>query len=172
MEIVCPLGRTNLLSNFLDNLWHFLWCVYFDLMALKFFNKPFATGGLGCRVCIYLTSAPFQRESNLKGWKNNPLLQKLIHESWNWPSEMLSKSITIFVTTALSTVHEILKVFYLIWVSDGEVQPNECLPVNDVLDVFMHTLVVSPPVWLDVKCNLGKHAERHITGDFTCLQVF
>lgn len=28
-------------------------------------------------------------------------------------------------------------------------------PVNDVLDVVMHTLIVSSSVWLDVECNLG-----------------
>lgn len=37
----------------------------------------------------------------------------------------------------------------------------DSLPVDDVLDVVMHTLVVSPYVWLDVKCDLRKHAERH-----------
>lgn len=35
------------------------------------------------------------------------------------------------------------------------------LPVNDVLDVVVHTLVVSSSVRLDVKGNLGKHAEGH-----------
>ncbi len=54
-------------------------------------------------------------------------------------------------------------VLFLSWVSDEEAQPDECLPVNDVLDVVMHALVVSSSVWLDVKCNLGKqndHSQR------------
>lgn len=28
-------------------------------------------------------------------------------------------------------------------------------PVNDVLDVVVHALIVSSSVWLDVECNLG-----------------
>lgn len=41
--------------------------------------------------------------------------------------------------------------------SDGG---DKCLPVNDILDVVMHTLVVSSSVRLDVKCNLGKRRDR------------
>lgn len=40
-------------------------------------------------------------------------------------------------------------------------QKELSLPVNDVLDVVVHTLVVSSSVRLDVKRNLGKHAEGH-----------
>lgn len=35
------------------------------------------------------------------------------------------------------------------------------VPVNDILDIVMHALVVSSSVGLDVKCNLGKYAEFH-----------
>lgn len=58
-------------------------------------------------------------------------------------------------------------VFYLSWHSDGGMQQDKSLPVNDILDVFMHALVVSSSVWLDVKCNLGKHKDTPLVGFHT-----
>lgn len=48
-------------------------------------------------------------------------------------------------------------------VMDRNRQTRAYLPVDDILDVVVHALVVAPSVWLDVKCNLGKDAERHVT---------
>lgn len=99
----------------------------------------------------------FQSNPNIRGWKNGFFLKKkLIHKSWNWPYIIWNAFWKYFsFVTVLSTTHETLMVFYFSWHSDGELQTDKCLPVNDILDVVMHTLVISSSVWLDVKCNLG-----------------
>lgn len=43
---------------------------------------------------------------------------------------------------------------------DEDKQPVQRLPVNDVLDVVVQALVISPSVGLDVKCNLGKTCRK------------
>ena len=44
---------------------------------------------------------------------------------------------------------------------NGASDKDEYLPVNNVLDIVVHTLVISSPVGLDVKCDLGKHTQRN-----------
>lgn len=58
---------------------------------------------------------------------------------------------------------------YLNESSDEDMLPQDCLPVNDILDIVMHALVVSSSVGLDVKCNLGKYAEFHHIHHITAL---
>lgn len=60
-----------------------------------------------------------------------------------------------------SQVMKLLALYYQNELRVESVMKRCSLPVNDVLDVVVHTLVISSSVRLDVKCDLGKHVEGH-----------